>query len=157
MTLFGVFYSPSGHCPPYGSEFPGDTLAQQYPDYNHSVATIILKLAGVGTATVPTEFTLPAGLPMKGCVFIGMGGGVGSGGTYSMTSNIKLKYTKDAVSSPEPTTYGFGSEFNFPDGTGAIPPDGRSDIVWQSDGYLRSFLVDGTKVLSNSLSQKAAE
>jgi len=73
---------------------------QHFYDQNpglYIISNFILKEAGPGTVSVPTQFTLPAGVPINGCVTVLLNGGSGSAGsqisTVSMTSTMNMLYT----------------------------------------------------------------
>jgi hypothetical protein len=49
---------------------------------------------------LPTQFALPAAIPVKGCIFVILDGGVGgTGGALTLTSGMSLAYTAHQLSS----------------------------------------------------------
>ncbi|MDO8657981.1 MAG: SdrD B-like domain-containing protein [Candidatus Levybacteria bacterium] len=105
---------PSGNCPANGSVYNTyEEIYQQYPGVR-IISQFILKNSISGSVQTPTEFTLPAGVPLNGCLFIMLDGGVPTGGTLKMTSNMIFKYTTDPPVSPTPYIIGFnGTEICF--------------------------------------------
>jgi hypothetical protein len=93
-ALISVHQSPSGHCPSNGALYDTyDQIGHDFPD-SQAFGQFILKLPAAGTAQVPTQFALPAAIPVRGCIFVILDGGIeGAGGVFTMTSGMSLAYT----------------------------------------------------------------
>ena len=99
-ALISVHYSPSGHCPSDGAVYDTyDQIGHDFPD-SEALGQFILKLPAAGHAQLSTKFTLPAAIPVKGCIFVILDGGIaGVGGAFTMTSAMSLAYTAQQPSS----------------------------------------------------------
>jgi hypothetical protein len=99
-ALISAHYSPSGHCPSDGAVYDTyDQIGHDFPD-SQALGQFILKLPAVGTTQLPTQFALPAAIPVKGCIFVILDGGIGgAGGALIMTSAMSLAYTAQQPSS----------------------------------------------------------
>jgi hypothetical protein len=99
-ALISAHYSPSGHCPSGGALYDTyDQIGHDFPD-SQALGQFILKLPAAGTTQVPTQFALPAPIPVRGCIFVILDGGVGgAGGAFTMTSGMSLAYTAGQSSS----------------------------------------------------------
>jgi hypothetical protein len=99
-ALISAHYSPSGHCPSDGAVYDTyDQIGHNFPD-SRALGQFILKLSAAGTAQLPTQFALPAAIPVRGCIFVILDGGIaGAGGAFTMTSGMSLAYTAQQPSS----------------------------------------------------------
>jgi hypothetical protein len=110
-ALISAHYSPSGHCPSDGAVYDTyDQIGLDFPG-TQPLAQFVLKLPTSGTTQVPTQLALPVPIPVRGCIFVILDGGVaGAGGRFTMTSGMSLAYTP-----PQPysaaTILGLGDEF----------------------------------------------
>jgi hypothetical protein len=93
-ALISAHYLPSGHCPSDGAVYDTyDQIGHDFPD-SRALGQFILKLPTAGTTQLSTQFALPAAIPVKGCIFVILDGGIGgAGGTFTMTSGMSLAYT----------------------------------------------------------------
>jgi hypothetical protein len=72
-VLFILQYLPSGACP--AGLWPA-TTPEYGPPGAHSLAQFIVKAPAQGTFTLPIDLTLPGGgVPISGCVLLGLNGG----------------------------------------------------------------------------------
>jgi hypothetical protein len=99
-ALISVHYSPSGHCPSDGAVYDTyDQIGHDFPD-GQVLGQLILKLPTAGSAQLPTQFALPAAIPVRGCIFVILDGGIqGVGGAFTMTNAMSLAYTAHPPSS----------------------------------------------------------
>jgi hypothetical protein len=99
-ALISAHHSPSGHCPSDGTVYDTyDQIGHDFPD-SQALGRFILKLPTGGTTQLPTQFALPAAIPVRGCIFVILDGGIGgAGGAFTMTSGISLAYTAGQPSS----------------------------------------------------------
>jgi hypothetical protein len=100
-ALMGVYDLPQGSCP--GTTFVNGLT--EYKDFlnvhpRRVLAQFMVKLAAAGTIQLPTNITLPLGVPISNCLILQLWGGFANGGTYTMTSTMKALYTTDKISSP---------------------------------------------------------
>lgn len=107
-VLFIIGYLPSGTCT--SGLWPAST-----PEYGPpgmiGLTNLIVKAPTAGTYSVPANFTIPGGLPMSGCLLIGLNGGTVAGRhNVTATSSLTLTYTGAASSQ---RILGGGSEFCF--------------------------------------------
>jgi hypothetical protein len=93
-ALISVRYSPSGHCPRDGTVYDTyDQIGHDFPD-SGTLGQFILKLPAAGHSRLSTKFGLPAAIPVKGCIFVILDGGIpGAGGVFTMKSGMSLAYT----------------------------------------------------------------
>src|SRR5262249_27058806 len=110
-ALISTHYSPSGHCPSDGAVYDTyDQIGHDFP-VSQPLGQFILKLPAVGTTQLPTQFALPAAIPVRGCIFVILDGGIGgAGGAFTMTRAMSLAYTAQQPSSWA-TIVGLASEF----------------------------------------------
>jgi hypothetical protein len=99
-ALISVHYSPSGHCPRDGIVYDTyDQIGHDFPD-SEPLGQFILKLPTTGSSRLSTRFALPAAIPVKGCIFVILDGGIaGAGGPFIMKSSMSLAYTAQQPSS----------------------------------------------------------
>lgn len=87
----------AANCPPAGYSQYTDYTAFNLKYPNAGLHNFILKLAGPGEATIPTEFTLDAPVKMSGCLMVILDGATGnSASLLTMKSNIVLHYSTTA-------------------------------------------------------------
>jgi hypothetical protein len=99
-ALISVHYLPSGHCPSDGAVY--DTYDQIGHDFagSQQLGQFILKLPATGSSRLSTRFALPAAIPVRGCIFVILDGGIGRAtGAFTMTSGMSLAYTVQQPSS----------------------------------------------------------
>jgi hypothetical protein len=111
-ALISLHYLPTGGCPRNGEVYDRyDQIAANYPA-DHKLASFIVKNANGGVSTVPTQFMLPAGMPISNCAFVMLDGSILTGDPFTMRSDMTLAYSIDTPS-PAPRIIGLDDEFCF--------------------------------------------
>lgn len=145
IVLFSIWNYPNGDCPATG-QLPDSFNNLQASNY---ITSFIVKLNHAGTASVPTNFTLPGKVPLKGCITMAMGGGERVyGEPVQMTSNINFLYDTDAPLTPTPYMVNLSDEYctGRPVGSGcyiSTPSVGPNDAF----KLVKKFKTSG-KILS---------
>src|SRR5579859_8055721 len=109
-ALISVKYIPAGSaCPQAGEEYSSyDAIFAKYPTMR-TLAQYILKEPAAGTSTMPTQLTLPASVAVSGCAVVILDGSIlGSGGNFTMTSNMSAVFSSLPTLSPAPSLVGAG-------------------------------------------------
>jgi hypothetical protein len=119
-TLINVYTLPSGSCPPGKTVNNEGELIKVLEDFRSAegLASFMIKLPTNGAFELPTEISLPIGLPISNCVFFYLWGGYANGGTYAMTSNMVMHYASasSAVTIKKvdlDDEFGFGYSFDI--------------------------------------------
>ncbi len=108
-VLFILQYLPTGACP--AGLWPSST-PEYGPPGAQPLAQFIVKAPTQGTFTVPIDFALPGGLPVSGCVLLGLNGGTVTT-SHDVTSSASLTLTYTPAQSPAQSVLGAGGEFCF--------------------------------------------
>jgi len=116
-SLMTVATNTAGACPADGSVFPDYTaLYNAYPNLQ-PVQSFILKNPLAGTSAVDVNYTMPAGLPISGCIVLFLDWEGDS--AVTMSSELSLSYAAATTSSPQATLLQTNEEFVFGDNEGA--------------------------------------
>ena len=111
-ALISLHDMPSGRCPQNGEVYDTyEQIAKKYPG-DRDLANFIVKNAKGGVSRVPTQFTLPAGVPIANCAVVILDGSILTGGPFRMTSDMRLTYSATQPS-VAPNVVGLGDEFCF--------------------------------------------
>lgn len=145
QMLYTVFWKPIGQCPANGEQYTTySQISSKYPGLR-TLAKVILKNSGSGTATYPINFTLPRGIEINNCVFAIMDGSLLSGGSYTMYSDLELVHKKNAPAPrPTVTTLALGDEVCF----GMTRPDSCGG--WRTSDTTASYIRYSKKFTSNT-------
>jgi hypothetical protein len=107
-VLFILEYLPAG-CT--AGLLPAST-PEYGPPGNVGLGNFIVKSPTAGTVTVPINLTLPGGVPMSGCVLLGLNGGPVAT-PQNVTSSASLSLTFTAAQAPAQSAVGVGGEMCF--------------------------------------------
>jgi len=111
-ALISLHHLPTGACPQDGEVYDSYAqIAAKYPAIQ-KLAGFIVKNASGGVSTVPTQFMLPAGIPISHCAVVMLDGSILTGGPFTMTSAMALAYSTDTPSR-SPFIIGLDDEFCF--------------------------------------------
>ncbi len=79
---------------------------------SQTFATFIVKAPEAKTYSLPIDFKMPGGLPMSGCVLVGLNGGTVAA-SHDVTAAVDLTLTYTAPPETMQSTLGVGGEFCF--------------------------------------------
>jgi len=108
-VLFILKFLPTGTCTI--GRWPAST-PEYGPAGSESLAQFIVKSPTTGTVTVPINLTLPGGLPMTGCVLLGLNGGTVAT-SHDVTAAASLTATFTAPVTPTQSLLIPAGEFCF--------------------------------------------
>lgn len=102
VALMRVYLKKGGACPSRSQNeyFPDfGPLFAQYPDMQ-LLASFIIKSPVSGAVSLPTDFTIPGGVPISNCVITFISGSnIFGGGLYTMNHDMVLHYETGAAAS----------------------------------------------------------
>ncbi len=126
-ALVTVQNIPSGACPTNGEEYSSyPAVYAAYPSL-HSLSAFIIKEPGSGTSTMPTQYTLPVGIPLTGCIVVVLDGSILLGtGSFTMTSNLVANFSTSTAPVPAPSIVALDDEFCFGQSWGCQIADATS-------------------------------
>jgi hypothetical protein len=108
-VLFILLYLASGDC--ISGHWPSST-PEYGPPGAASLAQFIVKAPTTGTFSVPIDFSLPGGLPISGCVLMGLNGGtVATSHDVTAAATLSLAFTPPEA--PAQSLALTGGEFCF--------------------------------------------
>jgi hypothetical protein len=111
-ALISLHYLTSGSCPSNGTHYSTyDQIYKAYPGLT-GIQNIILKQPDPGTSVINVNMSLPAGLPIAGCIVAVLDGGPASGSS-SIVMHTDLSLSYEPIQSNPAYLLGGGSEFCF--------------------------------------------
>ena len=143
-ALISVNYIPSGPCPANGTQFSSySAISAAYPSL-HGLQNTILKQPKIGTSQMTLSESLPAPVPVSGCLVLIMDGGPATGNSdITMTSDLKFNYEVATSPAEAPYSLGGGSEFCFGQTDGC---EAATDDPTKSFSYAVQVTQDSTLV-----------
>jgi hypothetical protein len=106
--LFIIKYLPSSA----GACTVGRLAADPPSAGSQIFATFIVKAPQAKTYTLPIDFAVPGGLPMSGCVLVGLNGGTVAA-PHDVTAAVDLTLTYTAPPATTQSSLGIGGEYCF--------------------------------------------
>ena len=117
----------SVQCIPAGQPYPRDgevygtygAIRTRYPSMQRLADFIIKQPAGSSLATLPIQLTLPAGIPVSGCLVVVLDGSVRLvGGAFTMSSHVAAHLVSPSPDRPAAKPLLLADEFCFARATG---------------------------------------
>ena len=121
QALISIHYIPAGHDCPRDGEVYGtySAIRARYPAMQPIADYIIKQPAGSSISTMPIQLTLPAGIPVSGCLVFVLDGSVRLvGGAFTMASHLNAHLVTPYLGAPAAKPVLLDDEFCFGRATG---------------------------------------